>query len=60
MKKSVTTRIRITKKGKVLTRKMAQCHFRAKKTGKQITRKSRGIVMHEGIARKIFKKQGEF
>jgi len=60
MKKSVTTRIRKTRQGKVMTRKMAQCHFRAKKTGKQIMQKSRPAQMHGGIARKIFKKQDEF
>ena len=36
MKKSVSKRIRITKNGKMMRRKMAQDHFRAKKTGKQI------------------------
>lgn len=38
-RKSVTKRIRITKTGKFMRRKMAQDHFRAKKTGKQIQQK---------------------
>ncbi|MEK9183887.1 MAG: 50S ribosomal protein L35 [Patescibacteria group bacterium] len=38
-RKSVTKRIRITKTGKLMRRKMAQDHFRAKKTGKQIQSK---------------------
>ncbi len=35
-KKSVIKRIKITKTGKFMRRKMAQDHFRAKKSGKQI------------------------
>jgi ribosomal protein L35 len=60
MKKSVSTRIKITKNGKVVTRKMALCHFRAKKTGQQRMRKSRPGTLEAGIAKKVFKKQGEF
>lgn len=43
MKKAVSTRIRITKTGKVLRRKMAQGHFRANKSGKQIRSKRGGL-----------------
>lgn len=39
MKKSVTTRIKITKNGKIMRRKMAQGHFRAGKTGNSIRQK---------------------
>ena len=39
MRKSVASRIKITKKGKILRRQMAQDHFRAKKSGKQMSRK---------------------
>lgn len=39
MRKSVSKRIKITKKGKMLRRKMAQDHFLAKKTGRQIQNK---------------------
>jgi len=38
-KKSYSTRIRVTKTGKLLRRRMAQGHFRSKKTGKQIHKK---------------------
>jgi ribosomal protein L35 len=39
MKKSISNRIRITKKGKILRRAMAQGHFLAKKRRIQIKRK---------------------
>lgn len=60
MKKSVTSRTRVTRGGKVMVRKMGQCHFRAKKTGKQLLRKSRMYNMQKAIAKKINRKQGEF
>ena len=53
MKKSVTKRIRITKTGKLIRRKMAQDHFRAKKSGKQIQNK-RDIRFLTGANRKVF------
>lgn len=43
MKKSITTRIKVTKTGKMLRRKMAQGHFRAGKAGKSI-RQKRGLT----------------
>ena len=39
MKKSVSSRIRITKNGKILRKAMGQSHFRAKKKGVQLNRK---------------------
>ncbi len=47
MKKSISSRIRITKTGKVLRRAMGQCHFRAKKRSAQIKRRKgfRGIEL---------------
>lgn len=39
MKKSILNRIKITKSGKVLRRKMGQSHFRAKKRSVQIKRR---------------------
>ena len=51
MRKSVSSRIKITKTGKILRRKMAQDHFRAKKSGKQLNRK-KGTVALEGQMRK--------
>ncbi|OGM92374.1 hypothetical protein A2755_01240 [Candidatus Wolfebacteria bacterium RIFCSPHIGHO2_01_FULL_48_22] len=60
MKKAVTTRLKVTKNGKVLVRKQAQCHFRAKKTGQQLMRKSRTIEASAGIAHKYFNKKDQF
>lgn len=39
MKKSVVSRIKITKKGKVLRRKMNVDHFRTRKTKKNLLKK---------------------
>lgn len=39
MRKSVTSRIRKTRTGKLIRRKIGQSHFRAKKSGKQIREK---------------------
>lgn len=39
MKKTVSKRIKMTKTGKLMRRKMAQDHFRAKKRGVQLHRK---------------------
>lgn len=60
MKKAVTTRIKVTKSGKLIMRKRAQCHFRAKKTGKQLLRKAKTNMVHGSVFRKLSKKQGEF
>jgi ribosomal protein L35 len=38
MKKSISSRIKITKTGKILRRRMGQSHFLAKKSGNQIKR----------------------
>lgn len=55
MKKSISNRIRVTKKGKVLRRAMGQCHFRSKKRTIQIKRRKtvRGIT---DLNKKIVKK----
>lgn len=42
-KKSITTRFRITKNGKVLHRIKGQCHFRAKKSSRQLRRISHSV-----------------
>lgn len=39
MKKSIRTRLKLTKNGKVLRRAMGLCHFRAKRSGTQSGRK---------------------
>ncbi|MFA6136389.1 MAG: hypothetical protein WC705_03495 [Candidatus Paceibacterota bacterium] len=57
MKKSISTRIKITKNGKTVRRQIAQCHFRAKRTGKQ-TRQKSNPRSADSIARRIFKKPG--
>jgi len=53
--KSVATRIKISKHGKLIRRKMAQDHFRANKSGKRIRRKRRTMKV-TGKNAKIFKK----
>jgi len=54
MRKSISTRIRVTRTGKILRRAMAQSHFLAKKRSVQIKRKKlfRGL----GFGKKIVKK----
>ena len=54
MKKSISSRIKITKTGKILRRTMGQCHFRAKKSTTQIKRKksNRGL----NASKKLIKK----
>ncbi len=44
-KKSVTTRIRVTRTGKMIRRRMGANHFLAKKTGKQISNKKNQAVI---------------
>lgn len=46
MKKTVAKRIKITKTGKLMRRKMAQCHFRANKTGQAIRGKRGTMEIH--------------
>jgi ribosomal protein L35 len=58
MKKSVSTRVRITKNGKVMRRKMAQCHFRAKKTPAQMRRKKGQFLAYKALSSTIMKKPG--
>ncbi len=58
MKKSITTRFKITKTGKGLRRKMAQCHFRAKKTSLQQRRKDGNFIADKNITRRIKSKPG--
>ncbi|MBU6141853.1 50S ribosomal protein L35 [Patescibacteria group bacterium] len=45
MQKSFTKRIRVTRNGKMIRRKMAQDHFRAKRTGKQTRNKRKGASL---------------
>lgn len=55
MYKAFTKRFRVTRTGKILRRKMAQTHFRAKKSGKQIRNKRRGLPL-KSMNAKVFKK----
>ena len=55
MKKSFSKRFKITKTGKMLRRKMAQDHFRAKRSGKQTRNKRKGLPLSAADA-KVFKK----
>ncbi len=56
MRKSVTKRLRVTKTGKVMRRRMAQDHFRAKRTGKQTRNKRKGLPLTLGDVT-VFRKQ---
>jgi len=52
-KKSVVKRIRITKTGKLIRPRMAQDHFRAGKSGKEIRRKRDALRVSESDKRRI-------
>ena len=52
-RKSVSKRIRVTKNGKMMRRKMAQGHCRAKKSGKQLHRKRVPMAL-AGMDAKVF------
>ena len=58
MKKSITTRFNVTKTGKVTRRKMAQCHFRAKKTSLQQRRKDGNYTADKTISKRMKSKPG--
>ncbi|HOB89770.1 MAG TPA: 50S ribosomal protein L35 [Candidatus Colwellbacteria bacterium] len=55
MRKTVGKRIKVTKTGKLIRRKMSQSHFRAKKSGKAI-RAKRPAVKVSKVDIKTFKK----
>ncbi|HOF50312.1 MAG TPA: 50S ribosomal protein L35 [Candidatus Colwellbacteria bacterium] len=55
MRKTVGKRIKVTKTGKLMRRKMAQSHFRAKKSGSAI-RAKRPSVKVSKVDIKTFKK----
>lgn len=58
MKKSISTRFKITKRGKVLHRVIAQDHFRAKKSSNKIRGKKNSRKAAHSIAKRMFKKPG--
>jgi ribosomal protein L35 len=53
MKKSISKRIRITRTGKVMRRRMGQGHFRAGKTGTSIQNKRGALTIHGSDMRQI-------
>jgi len=55
MRKSFTKRFKVTRTGKFLRRKMAQDHFRAKKSGGQIRDKRKGLSLAPADV-KVFRK----
>lgn len=55
MRKSFSKRLKITKTGKMLRRRMAQDHFRAKKSGKQIRHKRGTLSLSQSDVR-VFRK----
>lgn len=55
LKKSVQKRIKVTKTGKLIRRRMAQDHFRANKSGRQIRDKRGGIEIHGSDYKNIIK-----
>jgi len=55
-KDSVLDRLRVTKTGKFMRRKMGVGHFRAKKSGKQMQRKTKDLAISK-VDRKVFIKK---
>ncbi|OGY62575.1 MAG: hypothetical protein A2745_01015 [Candidatus Harrisonbacteria bacterium RIFCSPHIGHO2_01_FULL_44_13] len=55
-KNSITDRIKVTKTGKLIRRKMGLGHFRAKKSRKQLRRKE-GQTLINKFDRKVFIKK---
>ncbi len=49
----ISKRLRITKNGKIMRRRMAVDHFRAKKSGQQIRNKRKSLQMHPADAKVI-------
>lgn len=55
MKKSVATRIKVTKTGKLLRRPMAVGHNRSKKTSKQLQEKRKKFPLKENYFKEVKK-----
>jgi ribosomal protein L35 len=58
IKHSIRDRIKITKSGKLIRRKMGLDHFRAKKSGTQINRKDNPAYFAKSDRRVFMKKYG--
>ncbi|XOB41198.1 MAG: 50S ribosomal protein L35 [Candidatus Nealsonbacteria bacterium] len=54
-RKSVAKRFKITRTGKVLRRAVGLCHYRAKKSGKQIRKRRKLVPLAPAEAKKIKK-----
>ncbi len=54
-RKSIAKRFKITRTGKVLRRAVGLCHYRAKKTGKQIRQRRKLVPLAKAEAKKIKK-----
>lgn len=54
-KKSITTRFKITPNKKVLKRKKGQCHFKAKKSSKQLYRSQGNVAVPNAMRKKVLK-----
>jgi len=52
-RKSISKRFKITKTGKVMRRAIGQDHFRAKKTGQQIRKSRKWVVVSDPLAKKV-------
>lgn len=55
MKKAISKRFKITGADKVLRRKKGQCHFKAKKSSKQLYRKQGYFPAAEAISKSVLK-----
>jgi ribosomal protein L35 len=55
MKKSVSSRIRVTKNGKIMRRKMGTSHFRAKMSSKSKQDKRKAGTIHKADKKAIVK-----
>ncbi len=55
LKKSVQKRIRVTRTGKLIRRKIAQGHFRANKSSRQIREKRGSLKVSESDYKNIIK-----
>jgi len=60
MKKSISTRFKITKNGKVLSRTKGQCHFKANKSTKQLLRKAGHSNVSKAMKNAVTKSPNKF
>ncbi|MBI2024972.1 MAG: 50S ribosomal protein L35 [Candidatus Harrisonbacteria bacterium] len=58
VKNSISSRIKVTKTGKLMRRKMGQGHFRAKKSGTVLNRNSGKLELHASDKKVLIKKYG--